>query len=110
MDKKEKSPSFTGQGNNKRYNHYSKDNSHQTQLQTIFRFLQNHVATASMVSAATFVSHKCLTRYKRDLEQKNMLWEVEKNPCEKTGYKAWWLTCDPEKAPKKNPQYKLWGA
>jgi len=79
--------------------HY-KDNQFKTQLQTIFEYLQSHIATASMVTAETGVPQKCITRYKRDLEQAGLLWETEKKPCKATGFKAWFLTTNPHLAPK----------
>jgi hypothetical protein len=87
-----------------------KDTAHLTQLKTIFCFLQNHVATASMVSDATGVPQKNICRYKRDLENAGLLWEVEKKLCLKTGFRACYLTVDPAKAPKKESlQFKLLG-
>jgi hypothetical protein len=77
-----------------------KDTHFQNQLQTIFEYLQQHTATASMVSDATGVPQKNICRYKRDLEQTGQLWEIEKKQCKKTGFKAWYLTTDPQKAPK----------
>lgn len=85
-------------GNNSRQ---PKIKSHRTQLQTIFKYLQKHVATASMVSAATGVPQKNLCRYKRDLEHLGRLWEIRKDYCQSTGFKAWYLTTNPERAPKK---------
>lgn len=79
----------------------NKNKCHLTQLQTIFQYLQNHVATASMVSEATGVPQKCITRYKRDLEKAGLLWEVKKSTCKETGFTAWYLTTDPDKAPAK---------
>jgi hypothetical protein len=78
----------------------TKDTTHLTQLQTIFTYLKKHIATASMVTEATGVAQKCLTRYKRDLEKAGRLWEVRKAPCKETGFKAWYLTADKSKAPK----------
>jgi hypothetical protein len=75
-------------------------NTHLTQLQTIFGYLKENVATASMVADATGVPQKCITRYKRDLEKAGRLWEIEKKHCKKTGFKAWYLTVDETKAPK----------
>ena len=63
-----------------------------TQLKTIFYYLKNHIATASMISAATGIPQKNITRYKRDLEKAGRLWEVEKKLCKQTGFKAWYLT------------------
>lgn len=87
----------------------TKDTTHQTQLQTIFNFLHYHVATASMVTDATGVPQKCITRYKRDLEKAGMLWEIEKKDCQKTGFKAWYLSTDPAMAPKSPQHLDLFG-
>ena len=77
-----------------------KGNTHSTQLKTIFQYLQVHVATASMITEATGIPQKCITRYKRDLEKSGRLWETVKTYCKKTKHKAWYLTTDPNKAPK----------
>ncbi|MGD9493573.1 MAG: hypothetical protein AB7V36_09500 [Bacteroidales bacterium] len=84
----------------------SKDTTFTSQLQTIFHYLCEHVATASMVSDATGVPQKNICRYKRDLEQAGRLWETEKKECQATGFKAWYLTTDESKAPKSS-QLKL---
>jgi hypothetical protein len=70
------------------------------QLQTIFQYLFEHIATASMVSDATGIYQKNICRYKRDLEKVGRLWEIEKTYCKHTGFKAWYLTTNPSKAPK----------
>jgi len=75
------------------------DNEKRTQLQTIFHYLQEHIATASMVSVATGIPQKNICRYKRDLENSGRLWEIEKNLCKKTSFKAWYLTTNPNYAP-----------
>lgn len=84
-----------------------KDNSKLTQLKNIFEYLQKHVATASMVTDATGVPQKCITRYKRNLEKAGRLWEIEKKCCEKTGFKAWYLTTNPDKVTEKLTQLNL---
>jgi len=84
-----------------------KGNIHLNQLQTIFQFLTKYNATASMVSDATGVPQKNICRYKRDLEKAGQLWELKKATCKKTGFKAWYLTTDPEKAPKSPTQLKF---
>ena len=63
-----------------------------SQERTIFHYLQKHTATASMVAEATGIKQKNITRYKRDLEQRGLLYEVEKKLCKVTGFKAWYLT------------------
>lgn len=92
--------------NTPQHNRQGKDTDFRTQLKTIFHYLQKHVATASMVSDATGIPQKNICRYKRDLELSGRLWEVEKKLCQKTGFRAWYLTTDPEKAPQSN-QLKL---
>lgn len=88
--------------------HGDKDNATQNQLQTIFQYLQKHVATASIVAADTGIPQKNICRYKRDLEQAGHLWEIKKDRCRLTGFKAWYLTTDPKKAPQNaTPQLTL---
>jgi len=85
--------------NNPQHKRQGEGNTPKTQLQTIFQYLQRHTATASMVTDATGVPQKCITRYKGDLEKAGRLWETVKTTCKKTGYKAWYLTTDVTKAP-----------
>ncbi len=85
---------------NPQQNRQCEGNTHFNQLQTIFQYLFENIATASMVSAATGIYQKNICRYKRDLEKAGRLWEIEKTVCKKTGFKAWYLTTNPEQAPK----------
>ena len=78
------------------------DNISNTQLKIFYQYLQEHLATASMVSASTGVPQKNITRYKRDLEKLNRLWEIEKKPCKKTGFMAMYLTTNPQQSPINN--------
>lgn len=79
-----------------------------SQLQTIFQYLLDHIATASMVAEATGIYQKNICRYKRDLEKSGRIWETEKKTCKKTGFKAWYLTTNPDNAPSNsNNQLKL---
>lgn len=79
-------------------NSQNKDNPTKNQLQTIFEYLFENIATASMVAEATGIYQKNICRYKRDLEKVGKLWETEKSICKKTGFKAYYLTTNPEKA------------
>ncbi|KNB61295.1 hypothetical protein AR686_07245 [Chryseobacterium aquaticum subsp. greenlandense] len=63
-----------------------------TQLQKFLDYLQNHVATASMVSEATGIPQKNICRYKRKLETEGRLFEVFKSRCKLTGYFASYLS------------------
>lgn len=85
--------------NNPQHKRQDKGNIHLTQLKTIFLYLEEHIATASMVADATGIYQKNICRYKRDLEKAGRIWEVEKKPCKKTGFKAWYLTTNPNYAP-----------
>jgi hypothetical protein len=76
-----------------------KDTHFQTELQIFFEYLQDHVATSSMVCEATGIKQKCATYYKRDLEKTNRLWEVDNRRCDITGFNAAWLTTDPGQIP-----------
>lgn len=73
-----------------------------TQLQTIFEYLKENTSTASMVTEYTGVPQKSICRYKRDLEKQNLLNEVEKKLCMVTGFRAWYLTTNPDLFPKSN--------
>ncbi|MDA7803451.1 hypothetical protein N8987_02590 [Crocinitomix sp.] len=91
-DNKHQSPLFSD----------NKDKAYKTQLQTIFHYLLENVATASMIAESTGIPHKNITRYKRDLEISCRLWETEKRFCQLTGHKAWYLTTNPEHRPENN--------
>lgn len=86
-------PNSDGQGKNRKF---------QNQKKTIFEYLKHHTATASMVSDVTDVPQKSICRYKRDLEKQGLLFEVVKKHCELTGFRAWYLTTNPELFPKSN--------
>lgn len=83
-------------GNGQSIKDIVKDKMPKTELQTIFAYLQTHIATASMVSTATGIAQKNITRYKRDLEKAGKLWEIEKKACKVTGFKAMYLTTNPD--------------
>jgi len=73
-----------------------------TQKQTIFEYLKEHTATASMITEATGIPQKSICRYKRDLEKQGLLYEVIKKHCKFTGFRAWYLTTNQDKMPKSN--------
>jgi hypothetical protein len=79
-----------------------KDKQFQDQKKTIFEFLKQHTATASMVTKATGIPQKSICRYKRNLEKKGLLYEVEKKHCKITGFRAWYLTTNSDLFPKSN--------
>jgi len=65
---------------------------HQNQKGAFFKYLKTHVATNSMVSDATGVPQKNLTRFKREFEKEGLLFEVFKGLCKKTNHRATFLT------------------
>ena len=77
-------------------------NNKSTQLKTIFHYLQNHIATASMVTDETGIPQKCITRYKRDLEKQGLLAEVKKGYCKITNHLAWYITTNQKYFPQSN--------
>ena len=80
----------------------SKGKNSYTQKKTIFEYLKKHTATASMITEATGIPQKCITRYKRDFEKVGLLYEVAKKHCKQTGFRAWYLTTNPDLFPKSN--------
>ncbi|MDR3023256.1 hypothetical protein [Chryseobacterium sp.] len=82
---------------------YQKSNQHlyfENQLKIIFQYLQNNIATASMIARETGIPQKNICRYKRYLEKAGKIWEVEKKKCKETGVKAWYLTTNSKYLPK----------
>jgi hypothetical protein len=79
---------------------------HSNQLRIVYWYLQNHLATASMVSKETGIPQKNICRYKRSLEQAGVLFEVKKSICKETGFKAWYLSTN-SKTEKLNKQLNL---
>jgi hypothetical protein len=47
-----------------------------------------------MISKATGIPQKNICRYKRDLEKHGLIYEVEKNLCKITGFRAYYLTAN----------------
>lgn len=76
----------------------SKDKGNPTQLKTIFNYWFENTVTASMVADATGIPQKNICRYKRDLEIAGKLFEIVKKECVNTGFKAWYITTNPNKA------------
>jgi hypothetical protein len=83
-------------------NGQGKNTKNQNQKITIFYYLKENTATASMVTEATGVPQKSICRYKRDLEKQGLLYEVVKKHCEFTGFRAWYLTTNIDLFPKSN--------
>lgn len=73
--------------NNPQHKRQGKGNTPFNQLQTIFQYLQEHIATASMVADATGIYQKNICRYKRDLEKAGRIWELEKSHVRKLDLK-----------------------
>lgn len=66
------------------------------QTKVFFEYLKTHLATASMVAKATGIPQKNITRFKREFEKAGLLVEVMRTHCKETGFKAWYLSTNPE--------------
>ena len=73
-----------------------------TQKQKVYIYLLTNTATASMVERAIGVPQKSICRYKRVLELQGLLCEVSKKHCILTGFRASYLTTNPDLFPKTN--------
>jgi hypothetical protein len=69
------------------------------QTEKYFQYLQKTIATNSMVSNATGIPHKNLTRYKREFQKLGLLFEVYKGICKHTKHRATYLTTNKELIP-----------
>ena len=78
-----------------------------TQKQIVFIYLQTNTATASMVEQATGIPQKSICRYKRKLELQGLLCEVSTKLCLRTGFRACYLTTNPDLFPKSNQLKKF---
>ena len=72
------------------------------QIQRMYEYLLTNIATASMLEEALNIKQKCITRYKRELENNGYLYEIYHQKCKETGFKAWYLSTDPYLSPMKN--------
>ena len=91
MEAKEKTPAGQQGATDK-----GKCNDNKPQIQAFKEYLSKHIATASMTAEATGIYQKNICRYKRLFEKAGILWEVYKAPCKKTGFKAYYITTNPE--------------
>jgi hypothetical protein len=84
-------------------NMQSKDNQKfENDLQKVFNYLQGHTASATMVTTATSIPQKSVTRYKRQWEKLNLLWVICKKRCVVTGRIVGYLTTNPDLIPHVN--------
>jgi len=74
------------------------------EMQLFYESLKEQPKTQSMVCAETGILQKNTCRYKRKLEKANLLWEVKRTHCKKTGFRASYLTTNEDLKP---PQSQL---
>lgn len=74
-----------------------KGKKHKTELQIFNEYLSKRIASATMVSVATGIPQKNITRHKRFLEDKDLLMEITKKPCKITGRNVQYITTDPDR-------------
>ena len=83
----------------------------EAQEKIVFDYLLTHVASASMVTDATGVPQKCVTRYKRKLERMGLLKQIKRDRCKITGRMVWYLTTNKDLFSKRTLQltmFNLW--
>ena len=78
----------------------NKQNSLSSQLRRFNKYLKTNIASCTMACDATDVEQKNATRYKRQLEKKNLLWVIGKDACKLTTRKVQYLTTNKELAKK----------
>jgi hypothetical protein len=66
------------------------------ELDAVYKYLQNNVATATMTATALNIYRPSLCRRKRSLEKAGLLVEVKNAYCKVTKCKAAYLTTNPE--------------
>ena len=71
---------------------------HLNEQKRYFEYLKTNVATNSMVTEATGIKQKNLTRYKRTFQK----FDLYKGICKKTKQRATYLTTNPDLIPKSN--------
>lgn len=74
----------------KKFHRFSKP-----EIDVFFDYLQENVCTATMASEALSIPQKHVTRYKKELQDKNLLFIITIAPCHITGFKAQWITTNP---------------
>lgn len=83
------------------------ENHQAIQEKIVFEYLKNHVASATMVTYATGIPQKCITRYKRNYEKEGLLVQLKKDRCKLTRRYVWYLTTNKDLFPKTSPQLSL---
>lgn len=79
---------------------------HKAQKKRFYNYLKKRIVSCTMASKALRIEQKCLTRYKRQLEKKGLLWQVFKHQCKHTNRRVWYITTNLELIPK-SQQTKL---
>src|SRR5688572_4894990 len=81
-----------------------KDKDFRSETMQMCEFLKNSPATAAEVSIRLGIWRPNVCRHKRDLQKAGKLVELKKGICPITGFKAAFLTCDPDIILKKKLQ------
>ncbi|WP_346236930.1 hypothetical protein ABDK00_013185 [Niabella insulamsoli] len=78
----------------------------QNEYRQFAEYLKKNTATATMVAIALNIYRPNACRYKRWLQEAGKLWETGKAVCAITGFKAAYLTTNPDLRPS-DPQTRL---
>lgn len=74
-----------------------KYNQFKSELLRVRAYLAEHNASATMTAFALNIYRPNLCRHKHELQQSGVLAVTHRGRCSATGFKADYLTCDPEK-------------
>ena len=73
---------------------WNKIKNSKVEKKTIFLYLLENDATASMISFETGIARINVIRNTRDLEQDQMLYMIAEEPCQLTSHRSWYITTD----------------
>lgn len=79
-------------GQQGKYNYKNQE----TELKQVREYLTKHNATSTMTATALNIYRPNLTRYKMMLQDEGVLFVTHNDRCKETGYKADYLSCNPE--------------
>jgi hypothetical protein len=73
-----------------------KYNDFEVELKAVREYLSTRIATSTMTAVALGIYRPNLCRHKKTLADQGLLKEIYIQKCKVTGFKAMYLTCDPE--------------
>lgn len=66
-----------------------------SQHRTLYAYWLTNTSTSFMASKHLDIPIQNVCRYKRNFEEQGKLWKVKRDRCKVSGFRAWYLSCDP---------------